>query len=136
MSTKGMERRAPRNRERTDGWTCDYYGQSTGRRWDWSVWRSGTGMMHLSCGWARTLRAARAAVRAVVLSHETCALRMASEGPRSRSQVAEALGVDKKRVRQIEADALAKMREIMGEDTFDMLAGGRGDETVWPDWGD
>jgi len=46
----------------------------------------------------------------------SCALDMAEDGPRTLDQVAGLMGMSKERARQIEASALAKLRDALGAD--------------------
>lgn len=76
MSRKGLERQGRGYREHIEGWTCEYTRErfdagdllTPKHMWLWVSWR---GVTFLGQGWGRTLGAARAAARAVVMERET-----------------------------------------------------------------
>lgn len=82
-------------------------------------------------------------VEKLVISRDTCALSAASERARTLDSIAATLEVTRERVRQIEAKALKKLREVTTREQLrDILAANarqesplataQGDETKWP----
>ena len=70
-------------------------------------------------------------------SYETCALRAAARGPMEPEQLGPALGIDPKRVRQIEADAIAKLSAVLPDDVLaEMIAAMDDARPQWPEWGE